>query len=259
MRRGGAARFTQPHPVRGEGAEITQARDSTVYFPSLRTLQMLLLNSCVRSKYLSWGADFSSPLTSAWASWSSHAPNPIWVSDHGASLPHPHTPRSPRGTHRLSLHTAHREPTFRGPFLSVPDSRPCTAQVTPLWASASDGLSSSKLPLHLLQLKHVLCWFIWPQTNGPPHRSISTSHCILELTRHPELELFYCFPSQTFKNNICPSWVSVSPHPPRWWAQRHESPRLRALSPPAPRRACRSVSAIIPDDDSPGFLWKLGY
>ena len=57
-------------------------------------------------------------------------------------------------------------------------------------------------------MSRVLYWFIWPQTNGPPHKSISTSHCIFKLTSQPELQLFYCCcPSQTCKNSICPSLV----------------------------------------------------
>lgn len=226
------------------------ARDTIIYLPSSRTLQMMLFNWLVRLTVLvarpapPLTVGFSRSLHLCRAPWFPHTPT--WVSYHGKSPPHPRTPRFPVVGPTGSL--THSSPGTHPPGL-ISLSRP----PIPHWFSASNGPSDSKLPLPLLHLNHILCWFLWPQTNGPPHRSIPTSHCILNLASRPELELFYyCFPSQTFKNNICPGRVSVSPRPPRWRlsAMNH----LRCSLSPSHRRpvlclrlaSCRGVSAVIP-------------
>lgn len=115
----------------------------------------------------------SSPLPGA--PWFPHCPPPHGRT-HGGETRSPTA--GPAGSHS---HTAHQDPSLRFP---EPSSLcPPTAQVT---------AAAPKLPPPLLPWNHVLCWFIWPQTNGLPHKPISTSHCIFELASSPAFMLFYC-------------------------------------------------------------------
>lgn len=54
-------------------------------------------------------------------------------------------------------------------------------------------------------LSGVLCRFVWPQINGAAHRFISTFPLSQNLLAVAHAVVYYCFLSQTFKNNSCPS------------------------------------------------------